>query len=74
MYRQAKERADSLMVENLRLKMEMQSISVGSTERNFLRSNMMTLISLCHPDRHRGSETANRITRELLEIRAGLSA
>lgn len=73
MYNNARDRAERLLVENLRLKDQIRSIAVGSKEQRFLRSNLMTLIALCHPDRHGGnSVAANKITRELLEIREGM--
>lgn len=36
----------------------------------FSEDELRTLINLCHPDRHGGKESAQRITARLLELRA----
>ena len=33
------------------------------------KDDLSTMIHLCHPDKHNNSETANRITKLLLEMR-----
>lgn len=34
------------------------------------KDDLSAMIRLCHPDKHNNSETANRITKILLEMRA----
>lgn len=39
------------------------------TSTQFNTAEIKTLLSLCHPDRHGGKESAKRITQKLLELR-----
>jgi hypothetical protein len=37
----------------------------------FTADELNTLINLCHPDKHGGKESANRITAKLIQMRKG---
>jgi len=39
------------------------------SEMRLTEDEVTTLISLCHPDKHQGKESANKLTRRLLEVR-----
>lgn len=41
----------------------------GRKKPQLTKSEVRTLIKLCHPDKHASSEEANAITRRLLELR-----
>lgn len=42
------------------------------TGATFTREEVEALIRLCHPDKHAGSEVANRLTTKLLSVRRSL--
>jgi hypothetical protein len=41
----------------------------SSSSNQFTTDEIKTLIRLCHPDKHNGSDSANRITTKLLKMR-----
>ena len=43
----------------------------STSAKEFSGEELRTLISLCHPDRHGGKESAVRITQKLLALRSG---
>lgn len=43
--------------------------SPATLQLQFSREEIETLIRLCHPDKHSGSQSANAMTQKLLEMR-----
>jgi hypothetical protein len=65
-----KERAINLELELERERLfGARSRSTSSVLSNFDDKEIKTLLSLCHPDKHDGKESAVRMTQKLLELR-----
>jgi len=47
-------------------------LSKKSSSKQFDRSELNVLISLCHPDKHNGKSSANIMTSRLIELRKEL--
>ena len=47
-------------------------LNKASTSKQFDRSELNVLISLCHPDKHNGKSSANNMTSRLIELRKEL--
>lgn len=43
--------------------------SMGGSKSKFSGQDLKSLITLCHPDKHKGSSLATEITQKLLEMR-----
>lgn len=43
--------------------------AVAPRNSTFTPEEIETLVSLCHPDKHNGSERANKMTARLLQLR-----
>lgn len=56
-------------VARLKKVMNAQYGSVGATPKAFTSDEIKSLISLCHPDKHAGKDSAHRMTQRLLELR-----
>lgn len=52
-----------------KLNNDVQYLQTRNTGTNLDQSLVKELIAFCHPDKHQGSEKANRLTQKLLDIR-----